>query len=65
MGKIQIHGPFPSQPTRAVIILCELIGLPYELIEFDPHNKSPEFKKLNPQQLVPVLVDDGLVVQER
>ena len=65
MVKVEIHGLIPSPPTRAVVIVCELIGLPYELKPLDPQAKSPEFKKFNAQQQIPVLVDDGFVLQER
>lgn len=65
MGKVEIHGLVASSPARAVMIACEIAGIPYELKPLDPMNKTSEFKKLNPQQQIPVLVDDGLVLAER
>ena len=65
MGKVEIHGSVASPPTRAVMMVCELIGLPYELKLLDPMKKGPEFKSLNPQQQIPVLIDDGFVLPER
>lgn len=65
MGKVEIHGIIASSFVRTVMIVCENIGLPYELKALDPAKKSPEFRELNPQQTIPVLVDDGLVLQER
>lgn len=65
MVKVEIHGSVASPPTRAVMMLCDMIGVQYELKPLDPMNKTPEFKKLNPQQQIPVLVDDGFVLQER
>lgn len=54
-----------SPPFRAILIVAKAIGVPYEVIETDPSKKTPEFKKINPQQQIPVLVDDGLVIGER
>lgn len=65
MGKIEIYGIMASPPFRAILIVAKAIGVPYEVKELDPSNKTPEFKKLNPQQQIPVLVDDGLVLTER
>lgn len=65
MGKVEIHGVIASPFVRTVMIVCESIGVPYELKILDPVSKNPEFKKLNPQQTIPVLVDDGFILQER
>nr|APC23394.1 GSTd1 [Liposcelis entomophila] len=64
MGKVEVHGLLASPPTRAVVITCEILGIPYELKQLDPMNKSPEFKKLTAQQQIPVLVDDGFALPE-
>lgn len=43
------------------------LGLPHEIKEinlFKGEHMSPEFKKINPMQGVPVLEDDGLVLSE-
>lgn len=65
MSKIEIHGLLASPPTRAVLIACEIAGIPYEFKILDPINKTSEFKKMNPQQLIPVLVDNGFILPER
>lgn len=65
MGKVEIHGIIGSQPTRLCMLTAKAIGLPYELKELSPMNKTPELKKLNPQQQIPILVDDGFVLNER
>lgn len=66
MGKVEIHGSVASPPTRAIMMVCDIIGVPYELKLLDPRNKTPEFKKLNPQQQIPVFIDeDGFVLPER
>lgn len=65
MDKIEIYGLLASPPTRAVMMVAEMIGIAYELKELDPIHKTDEFKKLNPQQQIPVLVDDGFVLTER
>nr|APC23395.1 GSTd2 [Liposcelis entomophila] len=64
MDKVEIHGFVASPPTRAVMMVCELIGVPYEMKYLEPLNKTPEFKKFNPEMTIPVLVDDGFVLIE-
>ena len=65
MSKVEVHGVIASPPTRAVLIVAKAIGVPHELKALDPTNKTPEFKKLNPQMQIPVMVDNGLVLPER
>lgn len=65
MVKIEIHGTTASPPTRATLIVAKAIGLEYDLIEVNPHFKTPEFKKFTPQQQIPVLVDNGFTLPER
>lgn len=65
MGKVEIHGLTASPLVRAVLITAKAIGVPYELKELNPMNKTPEFKKMNPQQQIPVMVDDDLILPER
>ena len=54
---------FPSNASITPHILLEEMGLPYELKRVDRANnaqKSPEYLKLNPNGLIPVLVDDEI-----
>lgn len=65
MGKIQIYGTIGSPPTRATLILSKAVGLECDFIFLAPHDKPEELRKLNPQKLIPVLVDDGFILPER
>ena len=63
---IQLHY-FPSTASMAPHILLEEIGAPFELRMVDRANaahKRPEYLKLNPNGLIPVLVDGDLVLYE-
>ena len=58
---------FPGNASLAVHILLEELGVPFELKLVDRANaahKSPEYLKLNPNGLIPVLVDGDLVLYE-
>lgn len=65
MGKVEIHGLIETPLVRVLIIVCKALGVPYEFKELNPMKKSPEFKKFNPAQTVPVMVDDGFILTER
>ncbi len=63
---LQLHY-FPSNASITPHILLEEMGLPFELKLVDRANnaqKSPEYLKLNPNGLIPVLVDGDLVLYE-
>lgn len=63
---IQLHYS-PGNANMAPHIALQELGLPYELIQVDRANnahKSPEYLKLNPNGLIPVLVDGDLVLYE-
>ena len=58
---------YPSNANLAPHILLEEIGAPYrlELVDRDKSaHKSPEYLKLNPAGLIPVLVDGELALPE-
>jgi glutathione S-transferase len=60
------HFPF-SPYARRVVALMEEAGLPYELKPVDlptGEHMSAEFRAVNPNHQVPVLVDDGLQLAE-
>ena len=66
ISMLQLHY-FPSNASITPHILLEEMGLPYELKLVDRANnaqKSPEYLKLNPNGLIPVLVDGDLVLYE-
>ena len=64
---------WPSLNGRKITIMLEEVGLPYNIIPVDftrGATKTPEFKRLNPNAKLPVIVDrdvpdgDGIVVFE-
>ena len=63
---IQLHYA-PGNASMTPHLLLEELGLPFELKVVDRANnahKSPEYLKLNPNGLIPVLVDGDLVLYE-
>ena len=63
---IQLHY-FPSNASMAPHLLLEEIGVPFELKLVDRTqdvHKSPAYLRLNPNGLIPVLVDGDLVLYE-
>jgi glutathione S-transferase len=66
MTMIQLHY-YPSNASMTPHILLRELGLPFELKYVDRGagaHKSAEYLKLNPNGLIPVLVDGGLVLYE-
>ncbi|MFZ4289317.1 glutathione S-transferase family protein [Variovorax sp. HJSM1_2] len=58
---------YPSNASMAPHILLEEIGQPFRLIKVDrtrDAHKTPDYLKLNPNGLIPVLVDGELVLYE-
>jgi len=63
---IQLHY-YPSNASIAPHILLEEMGVPFELKLVDRArnaHKSPEYLELNPNGLIPVLIDGDLVLYE-
>ncbi len=63
---IQLHY-YPGNASMTPHLLLEELGVPFELKLVDRANqahKSPEFLQLNPNGLIPVLVDGDLVLYE-
>jgi GST-like protein len=57
----------PAPNGRKASIALEEIGVPYEVIRVDisaDDHPTPEFLALNPNQKIPVIDDDGLVIWE-
>jgi glutathione S-transferase len=67
MGQLKILGKATSINVRKVLWTCAEIGTPYDREDwgsgYEPTD-SEEFRQLNPNGLVPVIVDDGLVLWE-
>jgi glutathione S-transferase len=58
---------YPSNASMAPHILLEELGVPFELSLVDrtrEAHKKPDYLKLNPNGLIPVLVHDDLVLYE-
>lgn len=63
---IQLHF-YPSTAAMVPHILLEELGAPYERVLVDREHgalDSPAYRALNPNGLIPVLVDGGLVLYE-
>lgn len=64
---LKILGKSSSINVRKVLWLCEELGLSYEQEQYGSGFKSTgtaEFKALNPNAMVPVLIDDDFVLWE-
>ena len=58
---------YPSTAAMAPHIVLQELGVPFELVLVDrpaDAHKSPEYLKLNPNGLIPVLTDGDLVLYE-
>ena len=63
---LQLHY-FPSTASMAPHIVLEELGVPFELVWVDREHgghKSPDYLRLNPNGLIPVLADGDLVLYE-
>jgi glutathione S-transferase len=63
---IQLHY-YPSNASFTPHVLLEELGVPFELVLVDRKigaHKSPAYLKLNPNGLIPTLVDGDLVLYE-
>ncbi|KAK2457326.1 putative glutathione S-transferase [Trifolium repens] len=65
MAEIKLHGFWYSPFTLRVVWSLNLKGIPYENIEEDRFNKSPQLLQYNPvHKKTPVLVHDGKPICE-
>ena len=66
MSMIQLHY-YPSTAAMVPHILLEEIGVSYQRVLVDRMqgaHKTPDYLKLNPNGLIPVLIDGDLVLYE-
>ena len=64
---IKLYQAAMSSRTQKVRLVLEQKQLPWEGITVDLHcaeNYSPEFKRINPKAIIPVLDDDGDLIRE-
>jgi len=64
---LKIWGNADSINVQKVLWCCEELGLAYERVDAGRHHgvvNTPEFRRLNPNGLVPTIEDDGFVVWE-
>ncbi|KAK7278556.1 hypothetical protein RJT34_23587 [Clitoria ternatea] len=65
MAEMKLHGFWFSPFTLRVVWTLKLKGIPYENIEEDRFNKSPQLLEYNPvHKKIPVLVHDGKPICE-
>jgi len=68
MSKVIIKGHLYSQPTRAVVWACKLLGIPHEFKFVDlakGENRSEEFIKTYDFGRIPVISHGNFNLQER
>jgi len=61
-ANITLYYTILSPTSRSVLLVARAIGIEFELKDVDlqkGENLTPEFLKMNPQQSVPVIVDNG------
>lgn len=65
---IKLYSTAFSPPCQAIILLAKYLGLELEILETSPlagDTKKPEYLEMNPQHVIPTLVDeDGFVIWE-
>jgi len=69
MNKIKLYTYYRSSAAYRVRIALNLKGLSYQpecihLLKNNGENNSEEYRKLNPQGLIPTLVDHGIVINQ-
>lgn len=64
MSQIRVIGSYISPYVRKVLVCLETKGLDYEIDPIAPFVGNEVFARLSPLKRVPVLIDDGLVLND-
>lgn len=68
MSKIEFYAADTSPPCRAIYMVGKVLDLTFDVKTVEilkGGTRTPEFLKLNPQHQIPVINDNGFVLQER
>ncbi len=63
-AQLKIIGNYISPYVRKVLVCLELKGLEYEIDPIVPFTGNDQFARLSPLRRVPVLIDDGFVLND-
>jgi glutathione S-transferase len=63
-ARLKIIGNYISPYVRKVVVCLELKGLDYEIDPIAPSVGNDQFSRLSPLRRIPVLVDDGFVLND-
>ncbi|OMO79176.1 hypothetical protein COLO4_24509 [Corchorus olitorius] len=64
-NKVILHGMWASPSSKRVELALKLKGIPFEFVEEDLLNKSPQLLQFNPvYKKIPVLVHNGKPISE-
>ena len=64
---VDVYGMPGSAPSRIVFMTCNVIGLKYnyKLVDLEKgEHREPEYLKLNPQRVIPTVVDGDYILSE-
>jgi len=62
--RLRVIGNYISPYVRKVLVCLELKGLDYEIDPIAPFVGDDEFSRLSPLRRIPVLIDDGFVLND-
>lgn len=68
MAPIVLYANESSPPCRAVRLLGAILGLEFDIKDMDCRRgdtKTEEYLKMNPQHQIPVINDNGFILNER
>ena len=63
-ARLKIIGNYVSPYVRKVLVCLELKGIDYEIDPIAPFVGNDEFTRLSPLRRIPVLIEDGLVLND-